>query len=295
MVAVPADSWDCHVHVFDPIRFPFREDRVYTPSPASVDDLVGSTKFDGIVIVQASPENGVHGLLAQLQEAKARYPSKIFRASIITEHSPGQDVATFSESYIDMLHTAGVRSIRIQGVYTSVGSELDHVREYICDLARSYPVTSRGWAISMQMPLGVWGGLHNLLLDTQRGELRNAHIVAEHNACATPSDISSPEFQSFLTLLTSGRVYVKISALYRRSPAEFRRMKAVVEAFANAAPDRILWGTDWPHIVASPGGLRPTPNNDRVDSKEELEAVRGWISDEQWHSMLVRNPARLFL
>lgn len=285
---LPKGSWDCHLHVFDPARFPLRPDRAYTPCPATIDDLIANTKCDGLLLVQASPEDGHDGLLAQLREATARYPSKHFRASIITEDVTGHHIREQSRESIDAMYMMGVRSIRLQGSFGSFGSQIDHLKTYLISLARSYPVQGRNWVISMQMPLSVWAKLADVDFGT-------AVIVAEHGACATPRDLNSPEFEAFLELLRTGRFYVKISALYRRAPDNFRDMREIVRACANTAPDRILWGSDWPHVDASRGGLEPTPNNPDARWDEELETVRSWLSEEQYSRMLVTNPSRLFL
>ncbi|KAI1860519.1 hypothetical protein JX265_009918 [Neoarthrinium moseri] len=297
MSNTPAESWDCHVHVFDPARFPFRRDRAYTPSPAPVDSLQENTQSTSIVLVQASPEDGHHGLVTQLREAREEYPGTTFRASIMTEDTPERDVARFSPASIDALHALGVRSIRLQGSYNSFASRADRLKAYLSTLARSYPVSTCGWSISMQMDLAVWSAIHDFLADGQGGAggiSPTVKLVAEHGACARPSDVGSREFQSFLALLRTGRVYVKISALYRRAPGNFRLMRDIVKAYAQAAPERILWGSDWPHVDASKGGLEPTPHEPAADWRAELDTIREWLTEQQFFNMLVTNPARLY-
>ncbi|ETS81541.1 hypothetical protein PFICI_06543 [Pestalotiopsis fici W106-1] len=288
IMELPVGSWDCHLHVFDPTRFPFRPDRAYTPSPATAEDLIANTRSKGLLLVQASPEDGHHGLLTQLREATEKYPAKHFRASIITEDVVGHDICGLDKESIDAMHDWGVRSIRLQGSFGSFGSQLDRLKEYLNSLARSYAVQGRGWVISMQMPLSVWANLGDV-------DFGSAIVVAEHGACATPKDVDSHEFKTFLDLLHTGRFHVKISALHRRSPDNFRNMKGVVQAFANTAPDRLLWGSDWPHVDTRRGGLEPTPNNPDAKWDEELKAIQSWLTDEQYLQMMVSNPSRLFL
>ena len=75
--------------------------------------------------------------------------------------------------------------------------------------------------------------------------------MADHIACATPSNYGSSALQDFVELLQSGRVYVKISALYRRSPVDIHVMKDIITLLAQAAPRALLWGSDWPHVNVS--------------------------------------------
>ncbi|KAH6645687.1 hypothetical protein BKA67DRAFT_664708 [Truncatella angustata] len=260
MTATTSGPWDCHVHVFDPVRFPFRSTRAYTPSPASVDDLLNDTQSTGIVLAQASPEDGHHGLTRQLEEAKSRYPGMIFRAEIMTTQEPPElDVARLPSDTIDTLHGLGVWLVHCHA-----------------DGPGSLPRYARCTGVGDGVIPDIVG------------------LVAEHGACARPSDFGSPDFESFVAPLRTGRVYVEISALYRRAPENFRLMRDVVLAYAQAAPDRILWGPDWPHVDASRGGLDPTPPDARANWREELDAVREWITEEQFTKMLPNNQAKLY-
>lgn len=65
--------------------------------------------------------------------------------------------------------------------------------------------------------------------------------MADHVACATPTDYGCSALQDFLDLLGSGRMYVKISALHRRSPSDIRAMEPIVCMLAQNAPQALLW------------------------------------------------------
>jgi predicted TIM-barrel fold metal-dependent hydrolase len=295
MLDLPATSWDCHVHVLDPTRFPFRPDRTYTPEQATIDDLVAKNpEFQNYVLVQAAPEDGAQGLITQLKEAQRKYPTKFFRASLITTMAHGRDVTTFSNERIDSLHTAGVRSVRMQGFNGSFEGDITQVRHYIRSWAVSYPARQYSWAISLQMPFSVWRGLRDLLMDPYETNLQSLVLLADHQASLTPSDQVSPEFHAFLDLVRAKKVYVKVSALHRRTSEGIRAMRGIIQALADAGPDYILWGTDWPHVDSSKGGLTTTPNMNEVDWRSELAEIKDWISDEQWRNMLTTNPARVY-
>jgi len=158
--------------------------------------------------------------------------------------------------------------------------------------ASSYPVAVLGWSIALQQPLKIWASLHDLICHD--ATLSKVVVVADHNGNATPADIATNEFHTFLDILRRGHIYVKISALHRRAPGAIERMRDIITSLADAAPERILWGSDWPHVNTTSPDLDPAPHLANVSWRIELDVVRGWLSQEQFSNMLVVNPSRLF-
>ncbi len=244
------------------------------------------------MIVQATIEDGPNGLLECLNEARRTYSQKIFRGTILADPEFTGALQELTPADFHRFHDAGVRSIRIHGSYGGSGDNW----EWVCDRLRSaaglYPVKKLGWSLSAQLPLAMWSAIAETLLHDE--ELAGIPIVAEHNGCASPNDIGSPELEALLRLLEVGRLYVKVGALHRRTSGDIKNMRAVVKQFAEKGPDTIVWGSDWPHIDGSQKGLVPSPPLQGVDDSGELLAIRSWLSDQQWYNMLVSNPARLF-
>src|ERR1700712_4718843 len=81
---VPLGSWDCHIHFFDPERFPFYLDRAYTPLPAPLDSFMSWSPVDNVNIVQATIEENQDGVLAHLAEGHQKWSSKNFYATIVS-------------------------------------------------------------------------------------------------------------------------------------------------------------------------------------------------------------------
>ncbi|KAF3043806.1 hypothetical protein E8E12_010452 [Didymella heteroderae] len=123
------------------------------------------------------------------------------------------------------MHDLGVRCIRLHGLYGGSGHDASLTLNQLEALAQSKPVQMYGWSISAQLPLHTWSYLKDAILNA--AQFANTCIVADHNACAIPSDYESTALQDFLDLLRSGRVYVKISALHRRSPGDIQAMKPI--------------------------------------------------------------------
>jgi predicted TIM-barrel fold metal-dependent hydrolase len=287
-----SQSWDCHVHVLDPKRFPYRQGRTYTPYPALLPDLVHATASKGIVIVQASVEDGPEPLLYHLKAAKQQFPDHIWRGSVISTTREDRNVALMPQPYLNDLHAAGVRSVRIQSGFGSFGSDQHKLQEYVIALAQSYCIESLGWSISIQQSLQAWASMAEFI--QRDGRVQHVRFVAEHNGSATPEVTGTPDFDAFLALLQTGRLWVKISALHRRSPGNIYRMKEVVTRLVQARPDQVVFGSDWPHTNPAAQGTEPQPPLQDVDTNAEMEAVRTWVGDEIWQSMLTANPLRLY-
>ncbi|KAJ9625227.1 hypothetical protein H2204_010614 [Knufia peltigerae] len=289
---VPPGSWDCHMHCFDPVRFALSPDRAYTPNPASLSSYEAWSPFDNVIIVQATIEAASDGVLAHVAEGSRRYPGRRFYGTVISDNTSPEPIINATPRKVDQLHEAGVRCLRIHcGFGGSKGFD-QHVVHDLSRLAESRGIVHYGWAICLRMPLRFWASLLDQV--GQDESLRKAKLVADHVGCASPSDLSTAEFEAFLDLIRHHNVYVKISALHRRSPGILKDMKVVVQQLANAAPDRMLWGSDWPHVNTGGKGLEPTPPLSDADAMEELRLIKSWLTSEQWKKMLVENPCRVF-
>jgi predicted TIM-barrel fold metal-dependent hydrolase len=113
-------------------------------------------------------------------------------------------------------------------------------------------------------------------------------VVIDH--MGYPDLKAGPEQQGFRTLLElllAGRVWVKLSGAYRVDPSVGHAAAApFAKALINAAPDRCLWGTDWPHTQCE---------IDPPDDGQLLDQLADWAPDEaQWRAILTDNPTRLY-
>ncbi|KAL4908666.1 hypothetical protein BDW74DRAFT_147753 [Aspergillus multicolor] len=240
------------------------------------------------MVVQASVEDGYEGLVATFSQARESSPNLVLRGTIAMQ-SPWKepDPATF-----DSLHALGVRSIRIHGPYGGADSQPETIRRLLRSLSCSFAVQSLGWSVSAQLPLHTWAELEGALLSDPG--LAGLRLIADHGGCATPSDIGSGDLEAFLRLLQSRRLAVKVSALYRRSPDKIEAMGPIIQAFADAAPDTLLWGSDWPHVDATAGGCELPPLRGPPDVARELQLLHSWLTEEQWRAMMEENPRSMF-
>ncbi|KAH5432406.1 hypothetical protein HBI47_093520 [Parastagonospora nodorum] len=283
------DSWDCHVHCFDPAKYPYKTPRSYTPRPAPLGVLRQNLLTKNVMLVQATIERDFAGILAKLEDCRTaafEFPGMV-RGTILA----GPEIFALSNEKVKRMHLLGIRCIRLHGSYGGSGHDLGWVQNELQALAALKPVREYGWAISAQLPLETWSHLKPFILSDPH--LAGITIVADHVACATPTDYGSSALQDFLELLGSGRVYIKISALHRRSPSDIRAMEPVVCMLAQNAPQALLWGSDWPHVNTSHNDFEEGPL-EGADASHELAVVKSWLSEKQKQCMLVENPRRVF-
>ena len=266
----PPGACDAHCHVFGPAgRFPFSPTRSYTPPDAGVDDLRRLHERLGLsraVIVQAS----CHGtdnaaLLDALQRGTGRYAG----VAMI-------DDAT-SEVELDELHAAGVRGARVNFVAHLGGAPDLHGFQRM--VARVAP---RGWHLVLHFDaadLPAYGGL-------LRG-LPCPYVIDHMARVDASAGLDQEPFRALLGLLADDHCWVKVSGAERLTAAgpPFDDVVAYDRALIAAAPDRVLWGTDWPH----PNVRHMPDDGDLVDLLVDFapdEATRNRI--------LVDNPTRLY-
>ena len=141
-----------------------------------------------------------------------------------------------------------------------------------------------GWHVQLQLD-GRTLPDHEALLKRLPGTLVVDHV----GKFMEPVPVDHPGFRVLLKLVESGRTYVKLSAPYNWSksgPPNYSDVGRLATVLANAAPERMLWATNWPH---------PMPNTPKPDDAWVLDMMLEWIPDEATrHKAFVDNPARLY-
>jgi predicted TIM-barrel fold metal-dependent hydrolase len=265
----PALSCDCHFHIFGPYdRYPLSAGRTYTPPEASLAQyrsLAGTLGIERMVVVQPS----VYGTdNACTLNAVAAFG--IARARAVAVIDAGFDLAA-----LHRLNDAGVRGVRFNAV-SGNGTPLDQLDA----LARR--IAPLGWHLQLYLD---GAALHDLAphLASLPVEVVIDHIGGTESAAG----VGDTGFQALLRLLGTGRAWVKLCG-YRSSSAgyPFTDVAPLACALIEAAPERCVWGTDWPH----PNYLRTMP-----DAGELLDLLDDWAgSDSVRRRILVDNPARLY-
>ena len=282
--AVPDAACDCHVHVFgNAAEFPFAARRGYTPPPANAAELLAlqeALHLSRVVIVQPS----VYGSDNSCTLDGMRRLGKRARGVAVIDD-------TTTNAALDEMHRAGIRGVRVN-LETAGETDPDLARRNLA--AAVARVTPLGWHVQVYTRLSVVAGLS---AEIARLEVP---IVFDHFGGARASDgIDQPGFAALVALVEAGHAYVKVSAAYRSSdkaPA-YDDVAPLARALIAANPERIVWGTDWPHPHAAPPGKAldaVAPFYD-IDDGLALNQLRAWAPGAAMRRrILVDNPARLY-
>jgi len=283
---VPDSACDCHVHVFGPYdRFPLWSGRRYTPGPASIEDLLAlqrSLRLSRVVVVQASPQGTDNACLVDALKRLPEGGSAARGVAVI-------DAAT-TDAELQAMHAAGVRGARVNLESQGESDPAAARRQLREAAARAAPL---GWHVQTYTTLPVLVSVADEI-----GALPVPLVVDHFGRASAAGGTGQPGFAVLLELVRSGKVWVKLSAVYRISDrADGADAAALAQALAEANPDRMVWGTDWPHPG---GGLGPrSPDVVEpffpIDDGHALNRLHDWIGDPgRLAKILVDNPARLY-
>lgn len=282
---VPPGACDCHTHVFgDSHRFPFAAGRTYTPEPATAEALQAvhrALHIDRVVVVQPS----VYGTDQSCTlEALRRLGPRARGVAVIDEST--------STAALDAMHRSGIRGVRIN--LTTAGQNDPAVARRRVQAALEW-IKGRDWHLQINTTLPIIDALTDTIFGAQ------PPVVVDHFGGAQAAlGVGQPGFDALVRLVRSGRAYVKISAPYRsssRGPG-YPDVEPLAKALIAANPERVLWGTDWPHPDSLPAaGRSPTDIAPllQIDDGRVLNELAAWAPDAgQRKTILVDNPARLY-
>ena len=282
---VPAGACDCHTHIFgDPKRFPFAPERVYTPQPASIDEmrrLHRALHTSRVVIVQPS----VYGTdNACTLDAITRLGPSARGIAVIDEMTP--------DAALDEMGRSGIRGIRINLETAGQTDPAVGGQRLRAAIGR---VKDRNWHIQVYTRLSVIDRLADQISASP------VPIVIDHFGGAQASlGIRQPGFEALVNLVRAGAAYVKISGSYRSSiqPPDYPDVAPLAKALIAANPGRILWGTDWPHPdSAQVAGRKATDLAPllQIDDGRVFNQLAVWAPDAALRKIiLVENPTRLY-
>jgi predicted TIM-barrel fold metal-dependent hydrolase len=265
---LPDNTCDCHFHVFA-AGAPLAVPRSYTPQPLTLDDwtnLAAALNVARGVLVQPSVygrDNAV--LLAALAAAPER-----LRGIVVVEPDIPHDELT-------RLDRAGVRGIRIN-TRNLGGLSLADAE------GLSRRIAPLGWHLQFQVPPQ---DHERLLAIVPRLAVP---VVVDHFGLVPVDDEPAARSgaESLLRLLATGRCFIKLSAAYRlaASAEAAARLAQLAERLVAARPDRMLWGSDWPHTElwdAMP------------DDADLVHQALSWLgAPTTRQQVLIANPTRLY-
>ena len=268
----PANACDCHAHVIGPAAiYPFVDDRSYTPPDALLHDYLHMLKTIGIqrsVLVQPS----MHGAdNTVMMNAIAATTSVEMRAVVVV----ASDV---TDAELSSLHRGGARGIRLNLIYSGGGVGLSEA----ANLARR--IKPFGWHLQVLIDVSTIGAPAIFELAALPVPLvvdHMGHFDARKGA-------HNEGFQALLESVRRGNTWVKLSGANRLTGEAFpfADVRPLADALVDAAPDRMVWGTDWPHTVSKTA----MPNDGDL-----MDLLKDWVRDDRlMRRVLVDNPAELY-
>jgi predicted TIM-barrel fold metal-dependent hydrolase len=282
---VPEHACDCHTHIHGDVeKFPFFAGRVYTPEPASPEEMSALHKalhMERVVIVTPSvygTDNSASQFGMMARGATAR------GVAVVDDKT--------SESNLDTMHKVGFRGIRLNLATGGVNDPNVGRTRFTAAVER---MKARGWHVQLYTNLAMITAIKDLVLAAP------VPVVFDHFGGAQAAlGVEQPGFSDLVEVVKAGKAYVKISGAYRSSKQapEYGDCVPLAKALIEANADRIVWGTDWPHPDSvTPPGRQPTEVTPlfQIDDGKLLNQLPVWAPDAAVRQkILVDNPARLY-
>ena len=267
----PQNACDSHIHIYDP-RFPMKSPELRAVANASVNEyrlLQVRNGTSRVVIVQPAAygtDNAVTlDAIAQLGQENAR--------GVAVVHP------TVTDTELVAMNKGGIRGIRFSQ---------HEPRTAVTTAAMIEPLAVRvhrlGWHVQLHLRGDQIVEMADLIARLP------ATLVFDHmGRMPQPEGVRHPAFNIVRRFLDGGRAWVKLSGPYLDTKAgapRYADVTPVARALAEHAPERCVWGSDWPH---------PTEPNVKPDDAALFDLLQEWSPDETVrHRILVANPAALY-
>ena len=277
-LAPPPGAWDAHAHIFGQAgKFPYTPGRGYTPPDAPVESYIALLDRLGFAHGLAVQGNA-HGFDNRvLLDALARFPR--LRGVAITD-------TRIAPATLRDWHALGMRGLRFH-LFSEAGRP-GYVRGVGLDVFEMFRAAMRklGWVMQVFCDWRLMGEM----AVTLREIAREMPVIVDHmlNIPAARGE-GDKNFQALLRLVGEGHVHVKLSAAYRLSDEypDYPDAKPFHDALLAANPERLLWGTDWPHPSIAAAAM--------PDDGHLLDLFTDWTPDAGVRRrILVETPQRLF-
>jgi predicted TIM-barrel fold metal-dependent hydrolase len=273
-VALPEGAIDTHVHVFAP-GYKLSPDRGYNPPPSTLADLKhlhATLRLERVVFTQPS----VYGvdnsaILDGVAALNADSPNRARAVAAVT-----MDIG---DDELTALDARGVRGVRLNtdnkgGMPIDIGA--------IPDLAAR--IAPLRWHIEFLFP-----GKDIIALMPTLAAVKVPISIAHFAYQPATAGVNAPGFKALIELMRRGNTWMKISGANRVSATDlppYDDVRPMAEALIEAAPDRIMWGTDWPH----PNKYLVNPNDGDL-----VDAFGDWVTDEAMRRrIMVDTPAAFY-
>jgi len=272
---LPGGACDTHAHILGPAaRYAYSPARVYTPPDCLLPDylkMLATLGVERAVLVQPSvygTDNTV--MLGAMKSAGNRFRG----VAVVAEN--------ISDTELKKLDAAGVRGVRVNIVDVKDRKPGTLPMDALKELARH--VAPLGWHMEFLMHADEFPDLDRAFADFP------VDIVLGHlGYMKTDKGPGNAGFQALLNLMKAGRAWVKLTGPSRITTTgglPYADVMPYAHALLETNPERVIWGTDWPHVIIK----TPMPNDGDL-----ADLLSDWIPDARLREqVLVRNPAKLY-
>jgi len=265
--AVPPGAVDAHAHlVGDGVRQPYVSDRSFTPVPAPPQDyltMLDATDMTYGVLVQVSAHGTDNSLMVDALKAN---PDRLRGIAVAPYDLPEKDLADLKE--------AGVTGLRLN-IVSGGGIGLSHLDDYekLCE--------EMDWHLQFLAPASQLEPIASRL-----STLRVPYVIDNMGWFDVGAGVEASGWQQLLKLLADG-AWVKLDGVYRVSETPpYPDALPFAQSLIDAAPQRCVWGSDWPHV----GFWGPMPNGGDL-----LDVLADWAPDPaRRNAILADNPHTLY-
>jgi predicted TIM-barrel fold metal-dependent hydrolase len=272
----PSGAVDCHAHIFGPVaRYPFSPKRLFTPPDVTLTQyraLLSTLGIENAVLVTPS----VYGMdnerqLDTLNDMQGRWRG----VAVVPTDVPDVE--------LERLHAGGFRGVRVN-LFAKSGLMLDDLEAIAARIA------GLKWHVQLH------ADARKLEEIAPRLKRLPVNVVFDHMGhVPAAAGVGNAGFQAMLALMKEGKFWAKLSAPYRLSEQPYHPYADVTpfaQALIAAAPERLVWGSDWPH-PAVPGHM--PANFVMPNDGDLLDILALWTQDEaQQKKILVENPRLLY-
>jgi len=265
----PPGTTDTHLHILGPAdEYPYVGHREYTPAdalPSHATALFDRMGVERAVMIQPSVYGEDNRRMVTAAD-ELGVPTRMI--VVVPFEAP--------DSELGRLHEAGARGVRYILAHKG-GLPIEHLEHHASRLKEL------GWHVQLLLR-----PQHLTELEPRLARLETDFVI-DHVGLIRPSEggMEQPAFQALLRLIRTGRCWVKLTGGYRISHESPPYPEAVPLArrLVSERPDRLLWGSDWPHVIVEP----------KPQTTELLDLMLEWVPDEATRTqILVDNPRVLF-
>jgi 2-pyrone-4,6-dicarboxylate lactonase len=267
---VPPGACDAHIHLFGPSdKYPFADISPYTSRDALPEDLFALQDVLGLSTAVIVSPGGYSRDTSMLADVLTRHPKRFRGIALMPDDASPAEFAR--------LGGLGVRGLRMMS--TRRGPHVPHL-----DPANAARAHEHGWHVQFY-PEGT-----DIVEYADKLLALPNDIVLDHFASIPAAGgVDQPAVKAVLRMLDTGRVWLKLSGPMRCTPGDFpySPVTALAQIFVKHAPQRLVWGSDWPHVNLN---NRAMPNDGDL-----LDMLADWVPDETLRNrILVQNANTLY-